>query len=654
MGKGYRWQRGVGIVEVMIALFVMGFGLLSLAMFGNGLFSESGQVKAKTEALQLAQQKLEQYRLAATNNGLATLAAATENAIAGVNTSYSRAATVSFSPSTGAPRYALVNVAVSWTDKSGSQSVSLNSLVSAPDKDALGSLVGKGIDGGGFVNTPLGGASYASGTFTPGADAQNLSASYGVPGSSVYLETPNYILTDADSQKLLISQTEFATVTGRVYIQGGAVDESVIVVKPSDVGVCPKQVKLDGSGAVVRDAGGVPLTEVREVRSVNGEILDLAGGASSDGSLLYTYFTYNCFFGSGWYGNAGLIRTDNFNSNDRMCAGDPAVSDDSTAESRHPQLLGARTYRGYTPQYDLQDIDNDGILTEPAIDGNGNRIYLSDGMAEGDAYGDTSRSSVDFPRTHDFLLTVISGSAVDSDCQPQLQLSGSSEFQNNSGDYICIYDENGNKSCPDVLPEDLGYQVTTTPRYISGVINVGAGDSATVDEFALTTSQAESCTINGDFSWSCTVYDVGAGWTGSITLSSSRLRICSTQTHVFAALGTNVSGYAYNVAASCEPGDTWYLASGVVRNISNGSGIDLSGASVVTAPAGGSCGAALGYLDKAKNGNNEATFACILPANFTGAITLDALPAGARIVSNPDFGASAVSGDLSGLVIEVR
>ncbi len=32
------YQRGVALLEVVIALFVVGFGLVAVAMFSNGLF----------------------------------------------------------------------------------------------------------------------------------------------------------------------------------------------------------------------------------------------------------------------------------------------------------------------------------------------------------------------------------------------------------------------------------------------------------------------------------------------------------------------------------------------------------------------------------------------------------------------------------------
>lgn len=656
-------ERGIGLIEVLVALFVLGFGMLALAMFGSGLFSESGLVKAKTEALQLAQQRIEQYREDATSGGLSSIASQTEEGIAGVNSIYSRVATVSFVPSSANPQYAALVVTVSWSDKQGSHSIALDSLISAPQAAALGSLIGGGLDGGGLVGDPTGGAVYGEDgeTFTSSGTTQDLSDDYGVAGTKVYLEEPDYVLTDKDGNVLLRSQSVFSTVTGRVYIDGGDVSEANIIVQPSDVGVCPKTLATDAEGNLIVDGSGATQTEVREIRYVSGAIMDLEEGESTEGTLLYTYFTYNCFFGTGWYGNVGVLRTDSTNSNDRICGGDPLEADNGTEESRHPQLMGARTYRGYSPQFDFNDIDNDGILNEPAIDGNGNRIYLSDGMAEGDVYGETSRAAVDSPNTHDFLITVITGTASDSDCQPQLALSGNEEFENNNGYFICIYDENGNKSCPSTLPEDLGYQVTTAPRTITGTISVPEGETVGTDSLSLTTSQVEACDIADDLTWSCTVYDVGAGWSGTITLSSSDLEICSVSSFTFNGVVENIDGYEFSVASACAGGASFYSVSGVVRNTNNTNTIDLSGISVVTSPSGeGSC-AILGTRELEPNGETE--FSCTVAANFNGAIDLDQAPtkvsargrvSTARVTSTPDFSGAPVTENLTGQVISVN
>ena len=660
----HRQERGVGLIEVLVALFVLGFGLLSLAMFGNGLFAESGQAKARTEALQLAQQRIEVYREAATSAGLSTIASATEASLAGVNSTYTRVSTVSFAPSSTNPEYAALQVTVSWSDKQGSHSVSLDSLVSAPEPAALGSLIADGLNGGGFVDDPTGSAVYGEDgeTFTSDADTVDISNDYGVAGTKVYLDEPDYILTDQDGNVLLRSQSVFSTVTGRVYIDGGSVDESNVFVKPSDVGLCPTTKVTDEYGNLVYDADGSTITEVREIRYVSGAILDLEEGESTSGTLLYTYFTYNCFFGTGWYGNIGILRTDNTNSNDRICGGDPAESDTGSADSRHPQLMGARTYRGYTPQYDFTDIDGDNIINEPAIDSNGNRIYLSDGMAEGHVYGETSRTAVDAPNTHDFLITVINGdSPPDSDCLPELYASSNTEFDNNSGDFICIYDENGNKSCPSALPEDLGYQVTTAPRTVSGSLSVPDGEVLSLDSVSLMTSQLETCSIADDLTWSCTVYDVGSGWSGTISLTSEVFDICSVSSFSFNGVSSNVDGYVFSLASACSGGASFYSVEGVISNTNNTNTINLDGVSVVTSPAGeGSC-AITGALSLTPDA--ESAFSCTVPANFNGSIGLDQTPtkvssrgrvSDARVTSEPDYSDAPVSANLSGQVISVQ
>jgi Tfp pilus assembly protein PilV len=58
-------QRGIGLVEVLIALVVVSLGLLGLAKLEGNLLSTSGNNKARAEAIGIAQQQMETIRYAA-------------------------------------------------------------------------------------------------------------------------------------------------------------------------------------------------------------------------------------------------------------------------------------------------------------------------------------------------------------------------------------------------------------------------------------------------------------------------------------------------------------------------------------------------------------------------------------------------------------
>lgn len=61
-------QRGIGLVEVLVALVVVSLGLLGLAKLEGNLLSTSGNNKARAEAMGIAQQQMETIRYAASSD----------------------------------------------------------------------------------------------------------------------------------------------------------------------------------------------------------------------------------------------------------------------------------------------------------------------------------------------------------------------------------------------------------------------------------------------------------------------------------------------------------------------------------------------------------------------------------------------------------
>ncbi|WP_455219321.1 type IV pilus modification PilV family protein, partial [Kaarinaea lacus] len=55
-------HRGISLVEVLVALAVMGTGLIAVAAFQTDLISGSGSNKARAEALALAQERIEEFQ----------------------------------------------------------------------------------------------------------------------------------------------------------------------------------------------------------------------------------------------------------------------------------------------------------------------------------------------------------------------------------------------------------------------------------------------------------------------------------------------------------------------------------------------------------------------------------------------------------------
>ena len=144
-------QTGFTIVEALIALAVMGFGLLSLASMQLKLAGTGDVARQRTEAIRLAEQKIEELRSftgissgTINWNGLAngtdTITPSTYlvGSTNGTNVSYTRTWTLGGAP-TDPMRTASVSVA--WINRAGEpQSVTLSTVISKSDPSDSGFL----------------------------------------------------------------------------------------------------------------------------------------------------------------------------------------------------------------------------------------------------------------------------------------------------------------------------------------------------------------------------------------------------------------------------------------------------------------------------------------------------------------------------------
>lgn len=138
---------GFSLLEALVALLILGFGLIAVAKLQTTLMENSGLSKQRTEATRLAQEKMEQLRAfeqlstATGKFAYADIVTTTSDAVSGYssNTSYIRSWTST--DSTNA-QYKPVFLSVAWTDRNGiSQTVKLDSMVAKLDPKASGSLV---------------------------------------------------------------------------------------------------------------------------------------------------------------------------------------------------------------------------------------------------------------------------------------------------------------------------------------------------------------------------------------------------------------------------------------------------------------------------------------------------------------------------------
>jgi prepilin-type N-terminal cleavage/methylation domain-containing protein len=144
-------QRGFTVIEALIALAVMAFGMLALSGMQTSLSRNADVAKQRSEAVRLAQARIENMRsftgisTGAINwNGLDALA----NDSSTTNTTYTIASTMG---GVDTDSLRTVNVTVSWNDRTGAaQSVSMSSVISQTDPRDPG-FIGNPLP----LNTPL-------------------------------------------------------------------------------------------------------------------------------------------------------------------------------------------------------------------------------------------------------------------------------------------------------------------------------------------------------------------------------------------------------------------------------------------------------------------------------------------------------------------
>ena len=127
-------QRGFTLIEALISLVVMAFGMLALSGMQLSLSRNADVAKQRTEAMRLAQARIEEMR---SFTGISTGTInwngldSTANTTTVTNTTYTVASTMSgVNTDTMRP----VNVQVSWSDRTGAaQSVNIASVISQTD-----------------------------------------------------------------------------------------------------------------------------------------------------------------------------------------------------------------------------------------------------------------------------------------------------------------------------------------------------------------------------------------------------------------------------------------------------------------------------------------------------------------------------------------
>lgn len=154
-------QRGISLMEAIVALALMAFGMLGLVGLQATLRQNADVARQRSEAVRLAQEALESQRLVTTLAAQAGRLAwadlaegeRTPETLAGQNASYQRRLTVADIASS---RSKLLQVQVQWQDRSGqAQRVQLVSALTGSLPE-LAATVGLPAAGGALQQRPLG------------------------------------------------------------------------------------------------------------------------------------------------------------------------------------------------------------------------------------------------------------------------------------------------------------------------------------------------------------------------------------------------------------------------------------------------------------------------------------------------------------------
>jgi hypothetical protein len=142
--RGRNAQRGVSLVEAIVAMAVMAFGMMAIVGLQSTLRLNADITKQRAEAVRIAEDAIEAWRafsVIETTAGRAAyddiaLGALDDVAVAGSNTTFTLKRTVS-----PGPGWKAIRVEVSWLDRTGqAQSITLSSIIGRSDPAVSGAL----------------------------------------------------------------------------------------------------------------------------------------------------------------------------------------------------------------------------------------------------------------------------------------------------------------------------------------------------------------------------------------------------------------------------------------------------------------------------------------------------------------------------------
>jgi Tfp pilus assembly protein PilV len=613
-----RKQGGFSLTEALVAFVITAVGLMAIASFQTGLFSTSAYNKARTEALSLAQEKIEefkQYTLLSEDNFIDDNADGVmdpddtyqEGPINGQNAAFTRSWEL-----TTVGEEKQVDVTVSWQDSANQpQSVMLGTVLTwippRAEGDQMADLASPSVP------SPTGRATIGDGNLSdyPSDQLEQVS-SPGEDGLSEYRYDEDLFLTDPTGKILLTlvdacstvdgTCIDFVKISGTVYVDTANSNQSPedIQVVAADASHCQRWVPTGSTLA------NPPAT------------------ASGD----YLYYHYTCYLGGGWHGNIGFVTTSGLQQRDKVCQGDPT----SVEAWNEPVIALRRAYRGM-------------IHT-----GNGaNEQFFSHGIKDATVM-----------TGHDFVFTELSPSNTDgANCigadAPMTRDDSSAGllFQGVPTDFVCLNSDNDGDSVPDYLDSfDANqfaadtfcpYDPTDPPvqhHVITGLVSISASTAVDTSNFSIVSSDgpgncawvAPFAPVAGGFqaTYACNVYDWGSGWTGFLVIApGSNYIYCPSRTATFGSVQTDQT---HDFGCTASPtvtvkgqivwgSDSATISSIVIRDLSTG----FQGACMIQNDTGYYC--QIPYSSDVWNGTIKVTSNEYVCGSSLGVFTFSGLTA---------------------------
>ncbi|WP_155920579.1 hypothetical protein [Methylobacter luteus] len=651
-------QRGIGVIEVLIAAVVVAVGLLSLASLQGTIMHSSGESKARSEAVKLAEEKLEEFRnnINKSDFDVDLAIGAGDDSINGSNATFARSWTLT---DAAGPDRKNISVTVTWGGASADETVNMVSQVIWADP---GKATDYATDGNGLsARAPSPNNNSSS---TPGEqfDLDEIDGETSLDdGSGLYKYTDDegriYLLDSTGKAVIKFNGGSIHTIKGNVYagIVGNGQNPSIELqpltsypVTFSDLAYCVFPVH-EGQSDYICYFGG-DCTH------------DGTGCLAQEDSVTFTAVS------GGWYGKVGLIETSEANlHNKKVCfaediAGNGIETATTTARLYLSQRLDANNNvvgsEGINQSFACQDflvveatghsndcnhfrnfaglsVPSSTVYRDPPLGPNDNNVSLAENVS--------SCGSI-------VTYTIAGGISGDQANLVQVFVNGNGctiTSNNNIHTYQCtitVVDTTASVTITatggNVTPVSTTLAVSTDQTSMAGP-SLQAGTSTPVsytvtghiggnqaNSVTLTMSNDGSCTNNNDGSYTCTITSTP----GAVTINATGGDVSPASANVTLGVEPDVAGPEF-IAAT--PAYMNYVITGAVTgNNANSVNFSLNG---------GSC-----------TNNNDNTYTCTIYAlpgdviiNATGANVQQASGAatlaGVAAVTGPAFTTSAAS-----------